>query len=112
MTGNMRKVLQTLDEAEELADRLKSQFKQIVQNISFSQALIADCRERGLPTEDIEDLLQKAVSHLQDNEYDSSLDYSEESWKLAIKRKTRTYLVDALEENGPEEDLALAEVLE
>jgi hypothetical protein len=112
MTGNMRKVLQTLDEADELADRLKSQFKQIVQNISFSQALIADCRDRGFPTEDIEDLLEKAISHLQDNEYDSSLGYSEESWKLAIKRKTRTYLVDALADNGAEEELALAEVLE
>lgn len=112
MTANMRKVMQTLDEAEELADRLKSQFKQIVQNISFSQALIADCRERGLPTEDIEDLLDKAVSRLQDNEYESSLGYSEESWKLAIKRKTRTYIVDAITENGLEEDLALVEVLE
>lgn len=112
MTGNMRKVLRILDEADELAGRLKSQFKQIVQNISFSQALIADCRERGFPTEDIEDLLERAVSHLQDNEYDSSLEYSEESWKLAIKRKTRTYIVDALEENGPEEEPALAELLE
>jgi len=112
MSRNLRKALLTLDEAEQLASKLKSQFKQIVQNISFSQTLTADCRERGLPTEDIEDLLEKAVSHLQDNEYDSSLEYSEESWKLAIKRKTRTYIVDALEENGPEEELALAELLE
>lgn len=112
MTGNLRKVLHTLGEADQLADRLKSQFKQIVQNISFSHALIADCRERELPTEDIEDLLMKAVSHLQNNEYDSSLEYSEESWKLAIKRKTHTYVVDALAENGPEEDLAMAEALE
>ena len=91
---------------------LKSQFKQIAQNISFSQALIADCRDRELPTDDIEDLLEKAISHLQDNEYDSSLEYSEESWKLAIKRKTRFYIVDALIDNGTEENLALAESLE
>ncbi len=112
MTGNLRKALQTLEEAEELADTLKSQFKQIVQNISFSQTLIADCRQRDLPTEDIEDLLEKAISHLQDNEYDSSLEYSEESWKLAIKIKTRFFVVDALVDNEIEENLAVAEGLE
>ena len=112
MTGNLRKALQTLEEAAQLANTLKSQFKLIVQNISFSQTLIADCRERELPTEDIEDLLEKAISHLQDNEYDSSLEYSEESWKLAIKVKTRFFVVDALADNGIEENLAMAEVLE
>jgi hypothetical protein len=112
MTGNLRKGLQTLEEAEELANTLKTQFKQIVQNISFSQSLLADCRQRDLPSDDIEDLLEKAISHLQDNEYDTSLEYSEESWKLAIKVKTRFFVVDALADNGTEENLAVAEVLE
>lgn len=83
--------LQTLKNAKRIANNLTSQYTLIDKNISNTQALINDCKNVNIPIKDVEQLLAKSISSLKNDDYKSSLSYSEKSKELAGKRKRQYY---------------------